>query len=182
MKDLLEVKSQHNVLAILYDVGGVIIHKVRTPELQQWEHRLSLEPMSLPLAIWLCPSALRATLGEATVDDVWYEVQQKYNLSNTELETFKYDFAACDSVDPLFVQFLHDVRQTRKVAFLSNAWLDTRYIFGDVFGLYQVADMLILSYEEGLAKPDQRIYNLSAQRLNMPHAAIVFIDDYAPMC
>ena len=103
MKDLFEMAN--DILAILCDVGGVLIHKARRPELQQWEHRLGLEPMSLPLAIWLCPSAVRATLGKATVDDVWYEIQQKYNLSNTELETFKYDFAACDSVDPYLCNF-----------------------------------------------------------------------------
>jgi len=170
----------NNIRAVLCDVGGVLIHKARTPELQQWERRLGLEPMSLPLAIWLCPSSLRATLGEVSVDDVWCEVQQKYILSDTELETFKHDFAASDYIDTQFVQFLRDVRKTRKIALLSNAWPDEHSIFGDVFGLYQVADMLILSCEEGMAKPDRRIYDLSAQRLNVPHESIVFIDDYAP--
>ena len=174
------VKGQNDIRAVLCDIGGVLIHKERTPELQQWERRFGLEPMSLPLAVWLCNSGLRATLGEVTVDDVWHEIQQKYNLTDTELEVFKYDFSVCDRVDSQFVQFLCDVRKTGKVALLSNAWPDARHIYGNEFGLLQVTNTLILSCEEGLTKPDPRIYNLAAQRLNEPHASIVFIDDYAP--
>ena len=43
-----------------------------------------------------------------------------------------------------------------------------------------LTDTMILSYEEGLAKPDRRIYDLAAERLQLPHSSIVFIDDYAP--
>ena len=52
--------------------------------------------------------------------------------------------------------------------------------FCNKFGLFQITDTLILSCEEGLAKPDSRIYNLAAQKLKVPHASIVFVDDYAP--
>lgn len=174
------LKGEYDIRAILCDVGGVLIHKARTPALQQWEISLRLQPMGLPLAIWLCKTALRATLGEASVEEVWCEVQEIYALTDTEMEAFKHDFAASDYVDTEFVQFLQDVRKTRKIALLSNAWPDARRIFGDEFGLKQMADTMILSYEEGLAKPDRRIYDLAAERLTLPHASIVFIDDYAP--
>lgn len=171
---------QNGVRAVLCDVGGVLIHKVRTPNLQQWEISLRLQPMDLPLAIWHCESALRATIGKGDVDEVWDEVQRKYALTDTEIETFRHDFTAGDQVDAEFVQFLHTIRKTRKIALLSNAWPDARHVFGEKFGLKALADMMILSYEEGLAKPDQRIYDLAAERLQLPHASIVFIDDYPP--
>ena len=44
---------QSRIHAILCDVGGVIIHTIRTPALQQWEKSHSFQPMGLPLAIWL---------------------------------------------------------------------------------------------------------------------------------
>lgn len=171
---------QHGIRAILCDVGGVLIHKVRTPELQQWEKKLHLQPMDLPLAIWLCKSALRATLGMASVDEVWCEVQEIYTLTNAEIKAFRHDFTASDCIDMLFVQFLQEVRKTRKIALLSNAWPDARQVFGKDFGLETVADIMILSCEEGLAKPDPQIYDLVTRRLQLPNSSIVFIDDYAP--
>ncbi len=172
--------TQNDVRALLCDVGGVLIHKVRTPELQQWERSLRLQPMDLPLVIWLCESAFRAALGKASVEEIWCEIQQIYALTDREMEVFKHDFAVSDRVDTEFVQFLCGVRKTRKIALLSNAWPGSRYIFGNEFGLDMLTDIMILSYEEGLAKPDRRIYDLAAERLQLPHSSIVFIDDYTP--
>lgn len=64
-----ETTVQH-IQAILCDVGGVLIHKARTPALQQWEITLQLEPMSLPLAIWLNAVALQAAIGKASVEEI----------------------------------------------------------------------------------------------------------------
>jgi putative hydrolase of the HAD superfamily len=171
---------QHDIRAILCDVGGVLIHKRRTPELQQWEKSHGFQPLGLPLAVWLCESARRAAIGQASVEEVWREIQQLYALTDTELETFKHDFVSSDYIDAEFVQFLHEVRKTRKIALLSNAWPDERPVFSNEFGLAALTDMIILSCEEGLAKPDPQIYALAAERLQLPHASIVFIDDYPP--
>lgn len=169
-----------DIRAVLCDVGGVLIHKKQTPALQQWAHSFQLETMDLLLSVWICESSLRATLGHASVEDVWNEIQQRYALTGAEVEAFRHDFDASDHLDTDFAQFLQEVRKTRKVALLSNAWPDARHVFGNVFGLTTLADTMILSYEEGLAKPDRRIYDLAAKRLGLPHASIVFIDDYAP--
>ncbi len=132
---LKQTTTQNTIHAILCDVGGVIIHKRRTSELQQWENYLGFQPMALPLAIWLSNTARLAALGQASVGDVWHEIQQNYALTDKEIEAFKHDFTAADYLDPIFVQFLHEVRKTRKIALLSNAWPDARYVFGTEFGL-----------------------------------------------
>lgn len=168
------------VRAILCDVGGVLIHKQRTPELQQWERILHCESPGLPLAIWLCAAGGRATLGKASVEEVWGEIQETYRLTETALHALKQDFDAADTLDSEFVQFLSALRNKRKLALLSNAWPGARHVFGSEFGLSTLADTMILSYEEGVAKPDRRMYELAAERLQLPHAAVVFIDDYAP--
>ena len=129
---------------------------------------------------WLCAAGRRATLGKASVEEVWGEIQETYHLTETALHALKRDFDASDSLDSEFVQFLSALRNKRKIALLSNAWPGARHVFGSEFGLATLAGTMILSYEEGLAKPDRRIYELAAQRLQLPHAAIVFIDDYAP--
>ena len=169
-----------NIRAILCDVGGVIIHRAQTPALQQWERRLSLTSRDLSLAVWLCKAAQQATRGLAGVDEAWREIQQTYALTDTEAEAFREDFASVDYIDAEFVRFLHDVRKTRMIALLSNAWPGARETFGDEFGLKAVSDIMILSYEEGLAKPEQQIYAVAAEKLQLPYASILFIDDYPP--
>jgi putative hydrolase of the HAD superfamily len=171
--------SPPGIRAILSDVGGVLIHKARTPALQQWEQRLRLEPRGLLLSIWLCETGQRATLGQASVEEVWNEIQRLYTLTDAEREAFRRDFEASDSLDADVAQFLRQLRPAYKVALLSNAWPDARHVFGG-FGLDAVADTMILSCEVGLAKPDRRIYDLAAERLHVPHASIVFLDDYPP--
>jgi HAD superfamily hydrolase (TIGR01509 family) len=169
-----------NICAILCDVGGVIIQRAQTPALQQWEKRFALTSRDLSLSVWLCEAAQRATRGLASVDEVWREIQQTYMLTNLEVEAFRNDFVLSDYADPEFVHFLHGIRKTRKIALLSNAWPGAREIFGDEFGLKAVSDMMLLSYEEGLAKPERQIYALAAEKLQLPYTSILFIDDYPP--
>jgi HAD superfamily hydrolase (TIGR01509 family) len=175
-----QLDGHRNIRAVLCDVGGVLIHKKHTPALQQWASSFHLETMELLLSVWLCSAGQRAALGQGSVEDVWREIQLLYALTDTELEAFRRDFEGSDYLDAEFVQFLHEVRKSRKIALLSNAWPDARHIFSNVFGLTTVSDMIILSCEEGLVKPDRRIYDLAVDRLGMPHASIVFIDDYPP--
>jgi epoxide hydrolase-like predicted phosphatase len=56
---------------------------------------------------------------------------------------------------------------------LSNSWgLATDYdALGDIF------DARVISAEEGMRKPDPRIYPLAAERMGLPPGEIVFVDD-----
>jgi epoxide hydrolase-like predicted phosphatase len=61
-------------------------------------------------------------------------------------------------------------------ALLSNSWgLDyPREIWGDLF------DVVVISGEVGMRKPESRIFHLAAERLGLPPRACVFVDDLAP--
>ena len=56
---------------------------------------------------------------------------------------------------------------------LSNSWgMATDYdALGDIF------DARVISAEEGMRKPDPRIYPLAAERMGLPPEEIVFVDD-----
>jgi putative hydrolase of the HAD superfamily len=41
-------------------------------------------------------------------------------------------------------------------------------------------DLIICSHEVGLAKPDQRIFQLTCERLGLPPYETIFLDDYEP--
>lgn len=67
------------------------------------------------------------------------------------------------------------------IGFLSNAgedWLDELFTKEDL----SLFDDTVLSFAVGLAKPDFRIYELSAERLNVTPDECVFIDDIERYC
>jgi putative hydrolase of the HAD superfamily len=78
-----------------------------------------------------------------------------------------------------FDEVMHDlIRAARRAglrtALLSNSWGDTsypRHLFPELF------DVVVISAEVGMRKPEQRIFRLAAERIGLEPAECVFIDD-----
>ena len=75
------------------------------------------------------------------------------------------------------VRFMAELRPRFKTAILSNASDGARKAFTEIFGLDQCVDTIIISAEEGLIKPDERIYRLALDRLGVRPEEAVFVDD-----
>ncbi|MBU1203867.1 MAG: HAD family phosphatase [Nanoarchaeota archaeon] len=63
-----------------------------------------------------------------------------------------------------------------KLAILSNSDLVNSRKYMER-GWYSYFDVLVLSHEEGLLKPEQRIYDITLERLGLSASECVFIDD-----
>jgi len=74
---------------------------------------------------------------------------------------------------------LDGVRAVRRAGIrtglLSNSWGDALAYDGGL--LEELFDAWVISSEVGLRKPDPAIYELAADRLGLPPAACVFVDD-----
>jgi epoxide hydrolase-like predicted phosphatase len=66
-------------------------------------------------------------------------------------------------------------RDGARTALLSNSWGDA--LAYDEALLEQLFDAWVISSAVGLRKPDPAIYELAAERLGLPPAACVFVDD-----
>ncbi|KAB8163893.1 HAD-IA family hydrolase [Streptomyces sp. 3MP-14] len=65
------------------------------------------------------------------------------------------------------------------VALLSNSFgLDPYDPYGRL-GVWELFDVAVISEREGLAKPEPEIYRRVVERLGLPGAACVFVDDLA---
>ncbi|HEX3706214.1 MAG TPA: HAD family phosphatase [Mycobacteriales bacterium] len=63
-----------------------------------------------------------------------------------------------------------------KTALLSNSW-------GNEYpreGWHELFDVVVISGEVGMRKPEARIFHLAAERLGLAPEACVFVDDLAP--
>jgi putative hydrolase of the HAD superfamily len=78
------------------------------------------------------------------------------------------------------VALIRSLRPRYRTAILSNADRTLRDRLERELGLAALFDAIVCSAEVGVAKPDPGVYRLAADRLGLPAAACLFVDDYEP--
>ncbi|WP_281964293.1 HAD family hydrolase [Serinicoccus marinus] len=63
-----------------------------------------------------------------------------------------------------------------RIGMVSNTGIDLRPRLAEL-GLLAYLDTVVLSFEEGLVKPDPRIFRLAADRLGLPVSECLFVGD-----
>ena len=163
--------------AVIFDFGGVLVRMEDLSGQRKWEERLGLREGELADAVFSSEVTDRSMIGKATEADVWNHVAASYSLSDEEMDEIRHDFWSGDQLDAELVGFLRDLRPRYKSAILSNAWPGSREIFTQTFGLGDVVNEMIISAEEGVAKPDARIYQIALSRLGVQPEDAIFVDD-----
>lgn len=166
-----------SIRAVIIDLGGVLVRTIDPSGRKKWEARLGLAEGELARIVFDSPVAARATIGQAPQRAIWDHVAATLRLDTEQLARLEQDFWSGDRLDTELVEFLRSLRPRYKTAILSNAWPETRRALTDLFGLDTVVDAIIISAEEGIAKPDLRIYQIAAQRLGVPLNKAIFVDD-----
>jgi epoxide hydrolase-like predicted phosphatase len=167
------------IRAVIFDFGGVLVRTEDPAGRRKWEARLGLAEGELVKAVFDSDVSTRAALGEVPEDEVWKHVAATFRLNADEAHELEHDFWAGDRLDAELTQFLRDLRPRYKTAILSNAWSGARKAFVEWFGLGDVVDTMVISAEEGVAKPAPRIYQIAAERLGVRPEEVVFVDDMA---
>ncbi len=166
------------IKALIFDFGGVLVRTEDWSGRRKWEVQLGLAERMLDQTVFNSDTAARASRGELPASDVWAYVASTLKLDAAQLEACRTDFWAGDKLDVELIALIQSLRPRYQTAILSNAWSDARENFARLFGLDKAFDTLIISAEEGVAKPDPRLYQIAVERLGVrPHAA-VFVDDF----
>lgn len=148
----------------------------QTPRLRLAD-RLGVASHDLYHQVFDSESARLATLGKMSAQEHWEAVREALDQPAEGFSEVVDSFWDGDRLDLVLIDALRDIRLICKTALLSNAWDDLRgYIenerlFADAF------DELIISAEEGVAKPDPRIYQVAMDRLDVLPHQVIFVDD-----
>lgn len=166
--------------AIVLDIGGVLLRTENRTSREKLEQKYDLPPGGSDIFVFDSDAALASTLGTTSPSLIWHNVAEKLSLSTEELEEFKRSFWAGDRVDRELIQFLQEYREDYIVALLSNAWQNFRSVLAEKYQIEegQTVDKIFISSELGVAKPDQRIYEILADRINCEMNEILFVDDF----
>jgi putative hydrolase of the HAD superfamily len=162
----------------VWDLGGVILRTMDWSLRSRWEERLGLPRMQLTRLVFESDASRRATLGQASDDDVWQSVADTLKLDPPTRDQLRRDYFALDQIDSALMQFIRGLRSRVRVGMITNAWPDVRRYLVNEFKIADAFDPLIVSAEVGFAKPDPRIYQLMLERLGMEPAEAVFVDDF----
>jgi FMN phosphatase YigB (HAD superfamily) len=162
--------------ALVFDFGGVLMRTVDFGPRRSWEMTLGLPEWGLSKLVFDNHVASKATVGVAQTADVWNFVAAQLRLSEPELDKLQRDFWAGDCIDTVLTDFVGQQSGTCRTAILSNAWPGARQFFKSLPDL-SVFETLVISAEEGVAKPAMEIYRRTLERVGVTAAQTMFVDD-----
>ena len=166
------------IKALIFDFGGVLVRTEDWSARRKWEAQLGLAERALDAAVFNSDTARRASRGELPASAIWVDVARALNLNPAQLDACRRDFWSGDRLDLDLIALIQSLRPRYQTAILSNAWSDAREMFSRLFGGDDEQVEGLVEAEEGLTKPDPRIYQLTAERLGIQPAEAIFVDDF----
>jgi len=168
------------IKAIVLDIGGVLLRTEDRTSREQLEQKYDLPAGGSDKIVFDSDVAMESTLGNTGPELIWKNVADNLALSPEGLDAFKRSFWAGDRVDQELIHFLQECRVDYIVALLSNAWLNFRTVLAENYQIKegQTVDKIFISSELGIAKPNKRIYEILAEKLNCEMNEILFVDDF----
>jgi glucose-1-phosphatase len=167
------------IRAVIWDLGGVLLRTEDNAPRRALAERHAMTLGEIEDFVYSGESGERAQRGEISVDQHWENLGTRLGLSPVEFEAFREKFWAGDRLDTDLVAYIRQLRRDYKTGLLSNAFSNLRGMVTETWKFADAFDVMVISAEVGLAKPDPRIYHLALDRLGVSPEAAVFIDDYA---
>lgn len=177
-------RTRLDVDAVVFDYGGVLTTPVRDA-IASWveRERIDSDSFSSVLKRWLSRDALPGTpihrleMGQLSIAE--FDALLAAELTTVDGTTVDQvgllaGLFAGMRVDPAMVGLAEELRGLGvKVGMLSNSWGNTypRQLLDWLF------DLVVISGEVGLRKPDAAIYELVLAELSLPAERVLFIDD-----
>ena len=149
-----------NYQAVIWDLGGVLVRTDDPLPRQALAQRLGHTRASLDQLVFGGESSRRAQLGELTEQQHWENVRQMLGLQIEALSEFQREFWGGDRLDHELVDFIRSLRRDYRTGLLSNNFSSLRSNLSTHWQIADAFDVIVISSEVHLLKPDARIYQL----------------------
>jgi len=166
--------------AVIFDFGGVLVRTHDQSLRAAWEQRLGLAPGGASDIVFEGEHGRAAQHGWITDADHWRWIGQQLAVDDATLAQFRADFFRNDLLDLDLIAYIDRLRTAGyHLGLLSNASDNARRIFTEVYPVRPHFDSLTISAEEGVMKPDPRIFRVALARAGVEAHEAVFVDDVA---
>ena len=180
----LEFERVMTIETIFFDFGGVILKQPNERNLKLWKQALGVKdhpeieemlenPHDSQLVKDIC-------LGKLPEDYLWTMMAEKWHLRPTVIRFLKRRLSSNRQLNQPIVDFMAELHGQYQVSILSNAGDQTRKLLEDTYQLKRYVDEIIISAEEGVIKPDRRIFEIAMSRLGTTPERSLLLDDHLP--
>ncbi len=161
---------------MLFDFGGVIVRTEYQAPREHLAERLNMTYEDLSKVVFESETSRQASVGRMTTEAHWAAVAGRLARPASEAPKLREEFFAGDVLDRELVEYIRSLRPRFKTGLLSNAWPDTRdYLTQN--SLIEAFDVVIISAEVGVMKPQPAIFELALKQLEVTPPEAVLIDD-----
>ncbi|MDE6435216.1 MAG: HAD family phosphatase [Lachnospiraceae bacterium] len=153
--------------AIILDMYGVIVKQTGddfVPYVQQSFPTLTPEE--------ICKPWNKANRGELTSLDIWATIG-----FHGDLEKIETDYLDTIELSDGFMDFIKAVRKKYKLAIISNDSSRWSKYLREKFKINEYFDVISISGDLQIRKPDERIFQLTIEKLAIKAAECLYIDD-----
>ncbi len=165
------------IRAVVFDIGGVLEINPPTGWVEKWEARLHLNPGELDerlMNVWRAGS-----LGTISEEEVEKRIGKIIGIDQGQVAALMADLweEYLGELNVELAAYFASLRPRYQTAILSNSFAGARGREQERYHFAELCDLLIYSHEEGIAKPERRIFELTCERLGVQPAEIIFLDD-----
>lgn len=173
------------ISVVMFDIGGILEvipeggdPATRFPALdEEWNTRLGLPPGHLAQ----CVEAIVAdgAFGRCTYDEWRERLRASSGMSQADFDEYMAAFWDIYMGNPNeeLIAYFRALRPRYRTAILTNSFVGAREQEEKRYGFTSMVDVAIYTHEEGVRKPDPRIYTIASQRIGFPPSEIIFLDD-----
>lgn len=170
------------IRTIFFDFGGVIVEQPNNRWLNLWKMLLGVKHHPEILEMLENPHDSQLVkdicLGKLPEDHMWMMMVDKWHLRPGMINFFRKWLFSKRQLNQAIVDLMADLHGPYQTAILSNAGDQTRRLLEETYQLTPYVDDIIISAEEGVIKPDHRIFEVAMARLSTTPETSLLLDDH----
>ncbi len=172
------------IKTIIFDFGGVLYQTPDLKWIKRWKGLLGIGDEPEIMEMLENPNESQIVkdvcLGKISEEHTWNIVAEKWHIKPKLIQRIRQKAYSKRNLNRPMVDLLAELHKTYQTGILSNAGDRTRHAMEDIFHLDRFVEDIVISAEEGMIKPDPRIYHVALNRLKAAPESTIFIDDYYP--
>lgn len=167
------------IKALIFDVGGVLVRTVDRSKRAILEAELGLPKGQTDETVFNSAMGQAAQRGEVTSQALWHWVAADLGLDKQGLGHFRHEFWGGDRLNEELVALIRSLRPRYQTAIISNFMDELRESLTVEYPIIDAFDLVVISAEEKVMKPDSLIFQRTIERLGRQPEECVFVDDFA---
>ncbi|MEX1254511.1 MAG: HAD family phosphatase [Dehalococcoidia bacterium] len=165
------------IRGLIFDFGGVIVN-MRWDMARKLEEDHKLERNTIVRTLYDADDWRAVEIGTGDIDAFRAAAHKRLEeAAGREMPPLHEHWRQSWELIEPNIELIRAMRPPYRTAILSNADLNLEERMRDGMNIHHLFDTIVCSAVVGMAKPDPRIYQLAAERLELPLDECVFIDD-----